>query len=148
MNNKRWTITIFSVIALAVISIGATVYFGTFVQPNTRKTADIKACDTFFAGVLQARDDSMAVAQKTPAGTDQEVAAAYLKAFDKGLSSAFEQAATKSDVYQSLAQLSLTRVSYDASMGFDALNAIEAQFTNIQTSCSVVEPTPTASSGN
>lgn len=148
MNNKRWTITIISVVALALLAIGATVYFGTFVQPGSRKNADIKACDTFFAGVLQARDDSMAVAQKTPPGTAQEVAAAYLKDFDKGLSTAFDQASTKSDVYQSLAQLSLTRVSYDASMGFDALNAIESQFTNIQASCAVVEPTPTASAGN
>ena len=145
MTKKSWVFTVVALIAVSLISIGGVIYYGTFVQPGERVAADKRACDNFASGLVLARNNAVAVAKRTPAGTDQEVADAYIKAFDNGLSKAFDAATKDSDVYKSFAQMSLTRISYDASMGLDAITAIESQFSNAQASCSVVEPTATPS---
>lgn len=143
MNKKRWLTVVISLLAVSVLGIAALVYVGTAILPAERKAADIKACDTFATGLIEARNAAMTLAQKTPAPSDEEVASAYLKEFDKGISAAFEKATKDSAVYKAISQLSFTRLSYDKTMGFNALTAIESQLTNIDTACSAIEPTPT-----
>ena len=145
MSKKSWKTTIVALIAAALLSICGVIYYGTVVQPGERRAADRAACDSFALGLTEARNNAIAVAERTPPGTDQQVADKYLKSFDKGLASAFDLAAKNGDVYKSMTQLGLARLSYDASMGMSAVTAIEGQFTNVTAACSVVEPTPTAS---
>jgi hypothetical protein len=148
MNKKSWAVTITALIAAAILGICGVVYYGTFVQPGERIAADKAACDAFAVGITEARNGVMKIAAQTPTATDQQEADTYLTSFDKGLTKAFDLASKKGDVYQSLTQLSLTRISYDSSMGMNAISALEGQFANLQASCSVVEPAATATPSN
>ena len=148
MSNKNWTITISALVVLAILAIGGIVVYGTYIQPGERKAADIAACDIFAVGAMNASNEAYAMSQKTPKPSDADTAQKYLDIIDVAIDKAFLKAATKSDVANALAQLGMTRISYDSTMGVEAVNALQNSFDPVMTACSVVVPTPTATASN
>ncbi len=148
MSNKNWAITVIALVAVALLAIGGIVVYGTFIQPGERKAADIAACDIFAVGAMNASNEAYAMSQKTPKPSDADTAQKYLDIIDVAIDKAFLKAASKSDVADALAQLGISRISYDSTMGVAAVNALQSSFDPVLTACSAVEPTPTASASN
>ncbi len=148
MSNKNWAITVIALVAVALLAIGGIVVYGTFIQPGERKAADIAACDIFAVGAMNASNEAYAMSQKTPKPSDADTAQKYLDIIDVAIDKAFLKAASKSDVADALAQLGISRISYDSTMGVAAVNALQSSFDPVLTACSAVEPTPTATASN
>ena len=145
MNNKRWAIVIISIVVASILAIGGVIFYGTAVLPGERKAADVKACDLFAIGVMQARSEAIALAERTPPASDPDIAQKYIDVLSKGIDKAFMQAASKSDVANALAQLGMARISFDATQGFQAVTALEGSYDPVTTACSAVQPSPSAS---
>jgi hypothetical protein len=144
MSNKNWTITVVALVVAALLAIGGVIVYGTYIQPGERKAADIAACDIFEAGAMNASNEAYTLSQKTPKMTDADIAQKYLEIIDVAIDKAFLKAASKSDVANALAQLGISRISYDATMGVEAVTALQTGFDPVITACNVVEPTPAA----
>ena len=138
MNKNRWLIAVIALIAVSVLGIGGVVFYGTVQLPKDRLAQDSSACTTFAAGVASARNKVMEAAQKNTAITDPELAQIYLDEVDKGIDAAFQQAASKGEVSNALAQLGLSRISYDATQGFQAVTALEQAYQPVTDACTPV----------
>ena len=148
MKKNRWLIAVISLIAVSLLAIGGTIFYGTAIMPGQRVAADKKACDTFALGLVTARTQAVQLLEKNPPESDANVAQAYLDAIDKAIDQAFTEAASKSDVANALAQLGLARISYDATQGFAAITNLENSYDPVKTACEPFKPTESPTAGN
>jgi len=142
MTNKSWRITILAILAIALLSIGGVVYYGTVALPAQRLQQDIKACDEFANGVIQARGAAIGLLDKKPPASASEVATRYANLANEGIDRAFNTSAANGQIYNALSQVGMGRLDYNESDGMVAIQKMEATYDPLLALCKSIQPTP------
>ena len=147
MSNKSWPITIFLLLAVAIFGIGGVVYYGNVALPAQRIQNDVKACDEFANGVIQARAAAMALLGQKPPAAGPEVAKKYASIANQGIDKAFNTATPNGEIYNTLTQIGLKRLDFNENAGMAAVQNMESQYDLLIPLCTAIQPTsaPTAS---
>lgn len=130
------TIALLAIAAIFVISIGATIYFGTVVKPAEDAAATKQACKIFTDGKAAAERAFLDEASRTDQEPNELTAVSnYMTVLYKGTDDAFKLAVSDSTVQDALVKLSATRLSLQASGGEQTIMALDEAATNVVTSC-------------
>ena len=142
MTNKSWRITIFSLIAVAIISISGVVYYGAVALPTQRLAQDVKACDEFANGVIQARGAAINLMSQKPPATASEVAMRYANLANEGIDKAFNTSSANGDIWRTLSEVGMARLDFNESEGMVAVQNMEAKYETLIALCKAIQPTP------
>ena len=148
MKKKRWLIAVISLIAVSLLAIGGTIFYGTAILPGQRIDADRKACQVLDAGLLSAYSKATVLAEKTPPASDDEVAKAYISEADKAIGDAYGYAAKNSEVANALAKLSFARLSGSSEKGLAAITSLVNSLDPVKAVCEPFKPTESPTAGN
>ena len=133
---NNWTIAIVVIAVIFVVSIAGTVYFGTVVKPAQNLEATKKTCTTFADGKTAAERAFLDEASRTDQKPSELTAVTnYMKELFKGTDAAFKTAINDSPVQSALVQLSVKRLSIQATQGETAIMTLDQAATDVTTAC-------------
>jgi hypothetical protein len=131
--NRSWTAAIWAIVAVFVLAIGGTVFYGAVIQPQVLKSKDLAACKTFEYNYAQGQLAWVKEATATKHTPDPKVAVDnYLAHLFVGVNKGYPKADPNGPVAKSFQQLALSRLQYDSS----SVTAIQSGFQTIDSEAS------------
>ena len=135
-NISNMTVVIVGITAVFLASVGATIYFGTVIKPAEDAAATQQACKIFTDGKAAAERAFLDEASRTDQEPSELTAVTnYMAELYKGTDAAFKLAVEDSTVQQALVQVSINRLSLQASQGETAIMTLDQAATNVTTAC-------------
>ncbi|MFM5905226.1 MAG: hypothetical protein ACKORF_03875 [Micrococcales bacterium] len=133
---SNWTIAISAIVAIFVISVAGTIYYGTVIKPAEDLAATKKTCTTFANGKAAAERAFLDEASRTDQEPNELTAVSnYMKELFKGTDAAFKLSVGDSPVQSALVELSVKRLSIQANQGQTALMTLDQAATQVTTAC-------------
>jgi len=150
--NRSWTAAIVAIVAVFVLAIGGTVFYGAVIQPQVLKSKDLAACKTFEYNYAQGQLAWVKEATATKHTPDPKVAVDnYLAHLFIGVNKGYTKADPNGPVAKSFQQLALSRLRYDSSTvtaiqtGFQT---IDSEANSLKTYCDTLMPKASPSASN
>ncbi len=133
---RSWTAAIVAIVAVFVLAIGGTVFYGAVIQPQVLKSKDLAACKTFEYNYAQGQLAWVKEATATTHTPDPKVAVDnYLAHLFIGVNKGYPKADPNGTVAKAFQQLALSRLQYDSS----SVTAIQTGFQTIDSEASALK---------
>ena len=154
-NNKNWRNAIIALIAVVVLAIGGTIYYGTVMVPAQTKAAELSACEKFDKAYVNAKLAFLDELTQTKHSPDLKVAiTSYEDALFKGSVQAAKGLAYEDTLGAAIIKMNISRLGIDNSNA-QAANAsfqdLDSQASGVMSICSGLgygkkaSPTPSPS---
>lgn len=134
--NRSWTVAIWSLVAVFVLAVGGTIFYGVVIQPQVLLGKDQAACQIFEVNYAKAQLAWVKEATATKHTPDPKVAVDnYLANLFHGVNTAYSKADPNGNVAKAFQQLALSRLQYDSS----SVTSIQTGFQNIDSQASTLQ---------